>query len=125
MKRMYDENEIKSIASESGGGKLYKHAIIFQFSNSDYTNEYSIGFVVYATTSEEVDTISKFKNLYGSSTPNCIIERRGGSEPIGIGYLGNLLDDSSYPELYGYLGSWTPVRTAFPHARIIDYVTEL
>ena len=27
MKRMYDENEIKSIASESGGGKLYLHNI--------------------------------------------------------------------------------------------------
>ena len=27
MKRMYDENEIKSIASESGGGKLYVHNI--------------------------------------------------------------------------------------------------
>ena len=25
MRRMYDENEIKSIASESGGGKLYRH----------------------------------------------------------------------------------------------------
>ena len=25
MRRMYDENEIKSIASESGGGKLYMH----------------------------------------------------------------------------------------------------
>ena len=27
MKRMYDEKEIKSIASESGGGKLYLHAV--------------------------------------------------------------------------------------------------
>ena len=27
MKRMYDENEIKSIASESGGGKLYIHRV--------------------------------------------------------------------------------------------------
>ena len=27
MKRMYDENEIKSIASEAGGGKLYLHAV--------------------------------------------------------------------------------------------------
>ena len=27
MRRMYDENEIKSIASESGGGKLYFHDI--------------------------------------------------------------------------------------------------
>ena len=27
MKRMYDENEIKSIASEAGGGKYYEHNI--------------------------------------------------------------------------------------------------
>ena len=27
MRRMYDENEIKSIASESGGGKLYRHYV--------------------------------------------------------------------------------------------------
>ena len=27
MRRMYDENEIKSIASEAGGGKLYLHAV--------------------------------------------------------------------------------------------------
>ena len=27
MRRMYDENEIKSIASESGGGKLYIHRV--------------------------------------------------------------------------------------------------
>lgn len=27
MRRMYDENEIKSIASESGGGKLYIHDV--------------------------------------------------------------------------------------------------
>lgn len=27
MRRMYDENEIKSIASEAGGGKLYIHRV--------------------------------------------------------------------------------------------------
>ena len=27
MRRMYDENEIKSIASESGGGKVYIHRV--------------------------------------------------------------------------------------------------
>ena len=30
MRRMYDENEIKSIASESGGGKLYLHDVIIK-----------------------------------------------------------------------------------------------
>ena len=30
MRRMYDENEIKSIASEAGGGKLYTHRVLFE-----------------------------------------------------------------------------------------------
>ena len=31
MRRMYDQEEIKSIASESGGGKLYLHKIIASY----------------------------------------------------------------------------------------------
>ena len=108
----------------SGGGKLYKHTIDFQFADSGYTNEYRINFVVYATTSEIADTISKFKNLYDSRTPTCIINTKGG-DAVGVGYLMNLFDDSNYPELHGYLGSWTPVNTAFPNMRISDTVTEL
>ena len=49
----------------SGGGKLYKHTFTIQFADNDLTNEYWISFVVYAAISEPVDTISKFKNLYG------------------------------------------------------------
>ena len=124
MRRMYDENEIKSIASESGGGKLYKHTIDFQFADS--ANEYRIIFVVYSATSEEANTISKFRNLYNAQTPICIINAKGGDHnAAGVGYLTNLLDDSSSPELYGYLGSWTPVHTGFPNAFISDTVTEL
>lgn len=122
MRRMYDENEIKQIASESGG-KLYKHAIDFNFADSDHTNEYRISFVVYAATSEPVDTISKFRNLYGTTTPTCIILTIGAAV-VGIGYLANLIDDSSDPYLFGYLGSWTPVSTRFPNYNIYDYVTE-
>lgn len=110
--------------SGGGGGKLYKHTINIQFADSDYTNEYLIRFVVYATTSEIADTISKFKNLYDGQTPTCIIDTKGG-DTVGVGYLTNLLYDSSYPELHGYLGSWTPVNTAFPNIYIDDTVTEL
>lgn len=108
----------------SGGGKLYQHTIDFQFADSDYTNEYRIGFDVYASTSEPVDSISKFNNLYGSQTPTCIINTKGG-DAVGVGYLTNLIEDSSYPELHGYLGSWTPVHTAYPNIYISDTVTEL
>ena len=49
MKRMYDENEIKSIASESGGGKLYLHSL------KGADNAYII-----ATTSTPITTYEKF-----------------------------------------------------------------
>ena len=122
----WTENEIKSIASESGGSKLYKHYIDFRLLNSDSIDEYEIFFIVYAATSEPADTISKFRELYDTYTPTCIVNRRGGPDALGVGYLTNLLDDSSYPELCGYLGSWTPVSNmAFPNIYIDDTVTEL
>ena len=109
----------------SGGSKLYKHTIDFNFADSDFTNEYLISFVVYSAISEPVDTISKFRNLYGIQTPTCIINTKG-RDAVGVGYLKNLLDDSSYPELHGYLGSWTPISNmAFTNIHIKDTVTEL
>ena len=115
---------LPSGGSGGGGTKLYKHTLDIQFADSDYTNEYWIEFIVYGATSEEANTISKFRNLYDARTPTCIIDTKGG-DAVGVGYLTNLLDDSSYPELHGYLGSWTPVNTAFPHIYISDTVTEL
>ena len=54
MKRMYDENEIKSIASESGGGKLYRHyvGLVTQewSSSSNDPLDSIIGFTVTDTT---------------------------------------------------------------------------
>ena len=108
----------------SGGGKLYRHSFAIRFSGSDDITEYEIYFDVYAATSEIADTISKFNNLYGSTTPTCLVTGRG-AEALGVGYLTNLRDDSSYAELYGYLGSWTPVFKAFPYVVISDTVTEL
>ena len=122
----WTENEIKSIASEaSSGGKLYKHTFTIQFADNDLTNEYWISFVVYAAISEPVDTISKFKNLYGPTTPTCIIGTKSGDDVVGVGYLTGLNNDSDYPQLLGYLGSWTPVNTVFPIIFIRDTVTEL
>ena len=109
----------------SGGGKLYKHTFTIQFADNDLTNEYWISFVVYAAISEPVDTISKFKNLYGPTTPTCIIGTKSGDDVVGVGYLTGLNNDSDYPQLLGYLGSWTPVNTVFPIIFIRDTVTEL
>ena len=109
----------------SGGGKLYKHTFTIQFADNDLTNEYWISFVVYAAISAPVDTISKFKNLYGPTTPTCIIGTKSGDDVVGVGYLTGLNNDSDYPQLLGYLGSWTPVNTVFPIIFIRDTVTEL
>lgn len=115
----------KPLSEIGGGGKMYKHSISFQFADSGNTNKYRINFVVYSATSEAADTISKFKNLYGAQTPTCIIVARDSDTAAGVGFLRNLFNDSSQPELLGYLGSWTPVDTLFPNIEIYDYVIEL
>lgn len=109
---------------DASGGKLYRHSMSFYFWNSDITNKYRISFDVYSTISEKAGTISKFKELYGNRTPTCLIIGPNGT-PVGVGFLRNLSNDSSKPELIGYLGSWTPVDTLFPNLEIDDYVIEL
>ena len=116
------------VHAENGksGGKLYKHTIDMQFADrSEYTIAYGIEFTVYGTTSETADTISKLKNLCGTQTPTCIVNTMIG-DAAGVGYLTNLSDNSSQLKLHGYLGSWTPIHTAFPYVIYIgDTVTEL
>ena len=77
MKRMYDENEIKSIASESGGGKLYRHyvGLVTQKWSSSSNDRFDtvIGFTVTDTTATAHNRaywISYFKKLakYGLCT---------------------------------------------------------
>ena len=77
MRRMYDENEIKSIASESGGGKLYRHyvGLVVQEWNSTSSDrlDYAIGFTVTDTTATAHNRaywIRYFKKLakYGMCT---------------------------------------------------------
>lgn len=56
MKRMYDENEIKSIASESGGGKLYAH-------NITISEAFRLSFTVYRSTNKEIESIDEIVEL--------------------------------------------------------------
>ena len=82
MRRMYDENEIKSIASESGGGKLYLHDVTiknkegaalplvkFKYISTDNT-KFSIDkfnffkcFDIYATNNETPPTYYGVKDI--------------------------------------------------------------
>ena len=109
---------------DASSGKLYRHNMGFYFWDSGDTPRYRIAFDVYSTSSEKAETISKFKELYdGGQTPTCLII--AGETVSGVGFLRNLFNDSSKPELLGYLGSWTPVDTLFPNLEIIDYVIEV
>ena len=58
MRRMYDENEIKSIASESGGGKLYLHYI----SGTTSVNK-NFDFYLYTSSSEPINSNDKAFNV--------------------------------------------------------------
>ena len=61
MKRMYDENEIKSIASESGGGKLYRHEITLNRNYLEY-----IYFYFYCSTENHIANNKLGKYVSGS-----------------------------------------------------------
>ena len=56
MRRMYDENEIKSIASEAGGGKYYEHNIYSGASNA--VELISIKLINSSATPLTIETIS-------------------------------------------------------------------
>lgn len=56
MRRMYDENEIKSIASESGGGKLYRH----QLSIRNYATNYYAEVTIYSSKNAIITNYNEF-----------------------------------------------------------------
>lgn len=62
MRRMYDENEIKSIASEAGGGKYYQHRIV-SATSGDIEILY-INLINSSTTPLTVETINN-ENIKG------------------------------------------------------------
>ena len=64
MKRMYDENEIKSIASEYGGGKLYLHAV--KVKSSGIYGVPALDFKVISTSNTKItkDNINKAKGAF-------------------------------------------------------------
>lgn len=62
MRRMYDENEIKSIASEAGGGKLYAHNL--------YIGEaFGLTFTVYRPTNKKIESIDEIVELNNEYIP--------------------------------------------------------
>lgn len=59
-RRMYDENQIKSIASEVGGGKLYRHSIYMK--NPSNAAD-SIRFDYISSSNIVVDSLTDLKTI--------------------------------------------------------------
>lgn len=63
MRRMYDENEIKQIASESGGGKKYYHCVEVGFAGTNIPqNEISVRLSFILDTPDKINSIKGLRN---------------------------------------------------------------
>ena len=64
MKRMFDENEIRQIASEAGGGKLYLHAV--KIKSSGIYGVPAFDFKVISTSNTKItkDNLNKTKGAF-------------------------------------------------------------
>ena len=73
MRRMYDENEIKSIASESGGGKLYMHDVTIKNKDGAALPLVKFKYISTDNTKFSIDKFNFFKcfDIYATnnSTP--------------------------------------------------------
>lgn len=92
MRRMYDENEIKSIASESGGGKLYLHSVKVKSSGIYGVPALDFKFISTSNTKITKDDINKVKGVFdmilsgddATMPPNLYIARSFFASPDGV-----------------------------------------
>ena len=73
MRRMYDENEIKDIASEAGGGKLYMHDVTIKNKDGAALPIVTFKYISKDNTKFSIDKFNFFKcfDIYATnnSTP--------------------------------------------------------
>lgn len=111
MKRMYDENEIKSIASEAGGGKKYYHRVSVGFAGANIPqNEIRTWLSFILDTPDKINSIKGLRNKCVTSftevdvggPPTCYMATIGdlpisGNGPIDLNaykkYPGDYLND--------------------------------
>lgn len=65
-RRMYDENQIKSIASEAGGGKIYRH-ILNITNNANNTNSINLNMEIISSKDLNIDSLTDLKTILGST----------------------------------------------------------
>ena len=92
MKRMFDEKEIKDIASEAGGGKLYLHSV--KVKSSGIYGVPALDFKVISTSNTKItkDNINKTKGAFdmilsgddATMPPNLYIVRSFFVAPNGV-----------------------------------------
>ena len=125
MKRMYDENEIKSIASEAGGGKLYKHRLSLK------TTDRSTFYGIRISTSPTEFSIEDMTDLSSLINKEACIESSDGLSQIYN--LFSSLDDGIYtgkPDqmVLSYYPTYPGLHYAtkdFPKTSFENNVTEL
>ena len=134
MRRMYDEDEIKSIASEAGGGKLYRHYVgLIGEEWSSSSNErlnYIIGFTVTDTTATAHNRaywISYFNKLakYNIATlpePYIFIYGSGSVDLSSI--FGNTSNISDVPYIYNPSDGFTTISNYGKSGYLIDNRTD-
>ena len=128
MKRMYDENEIKSIASESGGGKLYFHDITIMDTAPGSSHRLKI---IILSSKAEKFTINDIANSNATIIPKEFIDYSS-----HIAYeVNSIMFDTSVPDEPGSVSVY--YFDKYPYAtnsttyyelnsyKISDYVTEL
>ena len=126
MKRMYDENEIKSIASEAGGGKLYLHAV--KVKSSGIYGLPALDFTVINTSNTKItkDNINKANGAFfdmilsgddATMPPNLYFARSFFASPdsVSVSYLKTYPTNSTSSIEIGSGGNYS----------VTDTVTEL
>ena len=127
MKRMFDEKEIKDIASEAGGGKLYLHAVKVKSSGIYGVPAFDFKLISTSNTPITKDNIIKNKSasafdmiLSGDDTsmpPNLYIARSFFASPnsVSVSYLKTYPTNSTSSIEIGSGGNYS----------VADVVTEL
>ena len=121
MKRMFDENEIRQIASEAGGGKLYLHNLNIDVRESSYTQLKIINTDPSKITSVTNELLKKRISGQGSSSfPPAY------SNLYNIAVLdGSRLSVTTYATYPFASANTSTYEVNLSQAKIVDSVTEL
>ena len=120
MRRMYDENEIKSIASGSGGGKLYLHKIIASYQN--HPGDIYISIINKSITPITED--SQIKTYVGNGN-SAYYNGSEGTGAVGLRYEKSINKYTTQGAIADYSSQVVAINFQDSLSHIEDAVTEL